>query len=174
MLMATARGVLRSRSRETGSLAALLAHMNEFLVQDASRGRFMTMLLMVVDGDSHRLRWASAGHGPPIVFDPELGRCLAIDGGSVPLGIIREAEFEEHHVEHLRPGQIIIGATDGVWEARTTAGELFGMERLIALIHDLAQGTAAEISAGIESALSTFAGGERHGDDVTFVVIKVV
>ena len=174
MLMATARGVLLSRSQETGSIADLLAHMNDFLVRDASGGRFMTMLLMTVNGASRELRWASAGHGPPIVFDPTSGECVELHGGGVPLGIVAEAEYEEYHVAGLHQGQIILGATDGVWEARSTDGELFGMARLVTLLGELAGRGAAEISSGIEDALAEFAGGERHGDDVTFVVVKVV
>ena len=69
MLMATARGILRSRCAVTGSLADFLDHVNRMLVQDTRGERFMTMLLVTVCVARNELRWASAGHGPPIIYD---------------------------------------------------------------------------------------------------------
>ena len=45
-----ARGILRSRCRTPGTLADLLYHLNDQLVEDTSGDRFMTMMLMSIDG----------------------------------------------------------------------------------------------------------------------------
>ena len=71
MLMATARGVLRSRCQEPGTLSELLNHMNQMLVEDTGGERFMTMLLLTIDMDRHQIRWSSAGHDAPILYDAE-------------------------------------------------------------------------------------------------------
>ncbi len=56
MVMATARGILRSQSSHQGSLSGLLDHMNDLLVDDSESGRFMTMLLMVIDPNRREMR----------------------------------------------------------------------------------------------------------------------
>ena len=61
MLMATARGILRSRSYEVGSLGELLGHLNDLLVEVTGGSRFMTMVLMTIDGKNGNLRLSSAG-----------------------------------------------------------------------------------------------------------------
>ena len=80
MLMATARGVLRSHVQQRGSLGDLLTHVNRLLVADTGGTRFMTMFLGVVDVSSMSLRWASAGHDQPLIYDPATGTSTEIDG----------------------------------------------------------------------------------------------
>ena len=49
MLMATARGTLRSRCQIPGTLAEMLTHLNNQLIDDIGGDRFMTMMLMTID-----------------------------------------------------------------------------------------------------------------------------
>ena len=72
----------------------------------------------------------SAGHGPPIIYDTQTDRFIEIDGGGIPLGIFETVEYEEYIQPGLASGQIIIAATDGIWETKGQNGTLYGMERL--------------------------------------------
>ena len=78
-----------------------------------------------------RLRWCNAGHPPPQLLRAagiidELGTC------GIPLGIDEAAAYEERECE-LAPGDVLVAATDGLWEARRD-GVQFGDARLRELL----------------------------------------
>lgn len=174
MLMATARGILRSRCSVPGSLADFLNHLNEMLVVDTMGERFMTMLLVTVSATREDLRWASAGHGPPMIYDDTSDKFLEIDGGGLPLGLVHEAEYEEYVLPGVKSGFIILGATDGVTETKAEDGTLFGNERLQELVRKNAKRSSQEISEAIRDAVTHFRGPSEQDDDVTFVIAKVI
>jgi sigma-B regulation protein RsbU (phosphoserine phosphatase) len=173
MLMATARGALHSQARQSGELHDLLRHLNELLAAVTEGYQFMTMLTVVIDPARRRLRWASAGHGEPLVFDPISGDFVPLAGGSLPLGVESGEVFEQYSFDDLRPGMILIAATDGLWEARRADGEQFGMQRVRQLLRDHASQDARRITAAIVEALAAFVGDQPAEDDVTFVVAKI-
>ncbi len=94
LLMATARGIVRSRCRTPGSLADLLTHLNNQLVKDTGGDRFMTMLLMAVDAERKEMRWASAGHDSPFVYDPHEDRFHELNGSNLSLGLKKEPNMK--------------------------------------------------------------------------------
>jgi len=175
MLMATARGVLRSHVQQRGSLGDLLTHVNRLLVVDTRGTRFMTMFLGVVDVSSMSLRWASAGHDQPLLYDPESGKLMEIEeGNGLPLGVMDSETYQEQIYTGLRAGQIMLVGTDGLWEARNAAGEFFGKDRVTEALAAMAHLSAAEIEAGIYQRHQEFCGGLPNNDDITYVVIKFV
>jgi sigma-B regulation protein RsbU (phosphoserine phosphatase) len=173
MLMATARGILLSRCRTPGSLADLLAHLNNQLVDDTGGDRFMTMLLMTVDADRHEMRWASAGHDAPLVYDPVEDRFHEINGSNMSLGLQKKASYEEHIFTDVKSGQIYLASTDGLWEAFNKKEEMFGKDRVRDLIRRSADLSATEICDRMKVELSNFLEDTNPDDDLTFVIVKV-
>jgi hypothetical protein len=61
------------------------------------------------------LRWASAGHGRAMLYDPVFGKLMEIEGtNGLPLGVMDTEEYEEFHRSGLRAGQIMLVGTDGL------------------------------------------------------------
>jgi sigma-B regulation protein RsbU (phosphoserine phosphatase) len=173
MLMATARGMLRSRGRVTGSLADLLTHVNELLAIDTGGSRFMTMLVGIIDSDTRQMRWASAGHDAPFVYDPIGDSFSDLDTpNGLPLGVNPDEKYEESAAFSFRPGQIMILGTDGLWEARDHQDVEFGRERLKQAMRELAGKSAREIQIGLYDKLRAYCGTKEIEDDVTYVVVK--
>lgn len=172
MLMATARGILRSRSCEAGSTGELISHLNEQLVEVTQGSRFMTMVMASIDSDTRQLRWASAGHDMPFIFDPTTQDFIEIEGGGLPLGIMVEEPYEEYAAGPFTPGTIIGFMTDGVFEARNNEEKLYGKERIMQIIRDHHQASASEIARELEQDLDHFQQATRQEDDITYVIVK--
>ncbi|HSV14410.1 MAG TPA: SpoIIE family protein phosphatase, partial [Tepidisphaeraceae bacterium] len=173
LLMATARGILRSCSLTCDSLGDVASHLNNLLVTDMRGGRFLTLCLALIDPKARTVRWSRAGHDPALIYDPDTGRFDELLGGGTPLGIDENIKYEEFSYAPLKPGQVIALGTDGIWEATNNRGEFFGKDRLRDAIRAAAVGSASDIVLAIRDAIDHFRGDQRQADDITFVVIKM-
>ena len=171
MLMATARGILRSRATQHGELGSLLKHMNDLLVQDTGGTRFMTMLLMTLDAGV--IRWASAGHPAPFVLRPGSDAFDEQAYGGMPLGVSEAEAYDEHTTDQLPPGTVIVASTDGLWEAADTDATQFGLDRLAAVVAEHREQPAEAIANAIRDAHAAFVGSQPQDDDITFVVARL-
>ena len=174
LVMAGARGILHSRATACGHLGELMSHLNDQLVADLKNCRFVTMLLWYIDPRRGTVCWANAGHDPAIVYDPQADRFEESGRGGIPLGIEPGTPYEEQPFGPVRPGQVIVLGTDGIWETSNAAREQYGKDRLTAAVRAAVGGTAAEIAAAVRRDLDTFRGDRHQRDDVTLVVIKVL
>jgi sigma-B regulation protein RsbU (phosphoserine phosphatase) len=175
LLMATARAAVRATAAapDGAALGALMSRVNHVLAQDARHGLFMTLSLLVIDVDERAVRWASAGHDPVIVYDPASDQFADLDGGDIPLGVTDGVEYEEFSRDALAQGSVLVVGTDGIWEAKNGADEMYGKARLRELIRRHAADDAKEIAAALERELGEFTGHSPLSDDVTFVVMKL-
>jgi len=114
-------GAFRTLAQFTKSPGEILAAMNRGMLA-RSRDGFTTCLVLRADPDG-AMTVANAGHLPPYCDGEE----LAVEGG-LPLGLHAQSTYDEVKFE-LRPGAQLTLLTDGVIEARSTNGELFGFAR---------------------------------------------
>ncbi|HEY6892967.1 MAG TPA: PP2C family protein-serine/threonine phosphatase, partial [Rhodanobacteraceae bacterium] len=146
-------------------LNAVLATRNE-------EGMFVTVALAVVDTRRGRLVVASAGHPLPIVRDGA-GHVMPIGcTGDQPLGLDPDADYREYAYE-FEAGDSVVLYTDGVTEAANTAHQLYGDDRLAAVIARTA-GHAADVVAALSQDVQSFAGSQPQSDDVTVVCFERV
>ena len=172
LIMATARASIRTRLRQGGTLGTVLTDVNEVLAADIPGGRFMTLLAIVLSEDGATFRWTSAGHDPPLMYDPNSDAFHEPDGGGVPLGIIPDADYEEYQAEFGPEGSVMLMGTDGIWETADPNGELYGKERLKAVIQAHAGESADAIGKAVIESLNTYRGSDRPLDDVTMLIVK--
>lgn len=174
LVMAGVRAVVRDRVSHCGNFPELMSRLNGLLFGDLGGFGFMTMHISIVDAIAGTFCWASAGHDPALIYDPVCNCFAELKFGDIPLGVLDDAQYEQYIHEGLRPGQVIVIGTDGVWEARNEAGEVFGKERLREVIRNAASGSAAQVSAAILEKLTAFRWKARPSDDITFIVVKLL
>ena len=175
LLMATVRAHIRQRCSAYGNIDLVVADVNRKLAQDVKEsGRFMTLFYAEIDRPQSMIRWVNAGHDPAMVFDPSKNNFEELNGSSnLALGVMEDSKYTEAQRE-IAPGQIMVMATDGIWEARNANGEMFGKDRLHKVIRENASATANEIQTAVFESVRRFRNDARLEDDMTLVVIKVV
>jgi serine phosphatase RsbU (regulator of sigma subunit) len=119
-------GVLRALTDSTSNPAEIMAGMNRALC-GRMQGGFTTAIVMRLDPDGS-VTFANAGHLAPFLNREE----VAVEG-SLPLGLVSFAQYDEVALR-LYPGDQLSLYTDGLLEARNAAGELYGFERMYALL----------------------------------------
>ena len=117
-LMGQLRNGLRAYIVEGRSPGQVLGLLERLLREVGAPHQMATLVVMVLDPETGELRYANAGHPPPLV-GTEDGRSQFLEGAvSVPLGAIGHADYPEA-VYALTPGSTLILYTDGLVEDRT-------------------------------------------------------
>jgi len=62
--------------------------------------------------------------------------------------------------------------TDGIWEARNGAGQMFGKGRLREVIRANARSSARAVLEAVIEAVGAFRAGQAQEDDITLVVVR--
>jgi len=164
LLMSATRGMLRSLAQTCSGPGEVLTRLNRLLVEDFPSGKFVTMLLAVLDPKTRVLTFASAGHLQPLLVDEQGARFLDSERG-MPLGL-GLGEFSERKVQ-LSKGSRLVFYSDGITEATGITDEEYGAERM--RDHILQPDSSAET---ILADVRAFANGEGLHDDATVIFVK--
>lgn len=172
LLSAMLQASLRTQARSVAALPEILRNINSLLYHSTGSRQFATFFLARVDGERLTLTFSNAGHNWPVIVRRSGERVLLEKGGTI-LGILEGVDFEEAEVP-LVPGDVMVLYTDGVSEAANAAGDLFGEERLYALLEGMPPGLSArEIAGGLLDDVRVFLDGVDPQDDITLVVLRV-
>ena len=174
LLMATVRALIRQRCSAFGKIDQVVSDVNRQLAHDVKdSGRFMTLFYTEIERPNNIMRWVNAGHEPAMLFDPAKDTFSDLNGaGNLALGVFEDAQFKEAQ-QKIAQGQIIIIATDGIWEARNPRGKMFGRHRIQRIVRRNASKTASDIQNALLNALKRFQKTVKLEDDLTLVVIKI-
>jgi len=173
LLMATARALLHERAAFPGCIDCDLSDINHQLCLDVGdSGRFVTLFYCEFDTRENNVRWVRAGHDPAIVYDPHMDTFDELGGPGTAMGVSKNVDYVEYRRE-IKPDQIFVFGTDGLWEARNVKGELFGKEMLREIVRAQADKSAKEIKEAILKAVQSFRGSREQEDDITLVIVKV-
>jgi sigma-B regulation protein RsbU (phosphoserine phosphatase) len=175
LLMSSARAFLRMRASQPGTLADIVTAMNHHLTGDVyESGRFMTLFYLTIDGARRAIEWIRAGHDPALVYDPEQDRFRELKGPGLALGVDQHYVYQTQTGADLKPGDILILGTDGIWEAHNAQGEMFGKRRLQAVVRKNAKASASGMLDAVFQAQAVFSSGAKQADDITLVIVKVL
>jgi serine phosphatase RsbU (regulator of sigma subunit)/ribosomal protein L29 len=173
MLMAVARSIARSEARDHETPQEVMRETNRWVADDVPPGAFVAFCYATFDAERRRLALANAGQLSPI------RRCadgsveyLESPGSRLPLGVSLDRPYAALELA-CEPGDTLIFYTDGVVEAHSPAGELFGFERLEALIASHGSLAPQELIDQVLADVERFAAERPQHDDMTLVVLRV-
>ncbi len=166
LLMAKAASLFRCLGKRSDDPAAIMAILNREIHETSSRGMFVTMVAGTYDPRSGQVRFANAGHEPPLLRSPD--HCYStFPAEAPPLGIIPDMEYWTQEI-NLEGGEFYV-FSDGLMEFHYQENEELGIGGLIQMIEGL---SALPISDRLEALLSELdSEGWEVRDDLTVLVI---
>ncbi len=170
LFVATARAYVRASIFNEPDLASAIALANERLTDESSAGLFMVLFSAIVDTSEGTLEVASAGH-PGYLLRSKDSEFQEIEAAGIPLGI-QSTTYRSTKYEGLASGDVLFLASDGVWECRNPAGELLGLDRLLAEAVRQRDRSAEEQVAAMFDFVKDWASGRPLDDDCTIVVLR--
>jgi len=171
LLTDLAVGSYRHARRGGAPVAGIHAAIDAALAEYYSDNSFATGIIARLSAGSGRMEWSCAGHPRPLLLR---GRKVVTElscRSTLPFGL--GDGTPEPGIEELEPGDAVLLYTDGVIEARTPDGDLFGLERLVDLLErEAASGQSAEelLRRLVRAVLEHQAGGLR--DDATLLLVQ--
>ncbi|HEU5192334.1 MAG TPA: SpoIIE family protein phosphatase [Methylomirabilota bacterium] len=163
--------LIRSLARLSGRPDEILARVNDALAADNPSSMFVTLFCAVLDVEAGRLTCASGGHLSPMLVRPggEPRSIVASEGTLV--GVQPGLAFPATDVQ-LAPDDLLVAFTDGVTEAMSPDGALFGEGRLRALLGGLGNISAAAAVNAVLTGVRAFAESAEQADDIAILALR--
>lgn len=133
---------------------------------------FATVFLASLEPNSGEFAYVNAGHEPALVIAPD-GSIEELRPTGPALGMMPDSHFKAV-TRTLERGHSFFAFTDGLVEAHSPTGEIYGSERLREVVRANSNRPPSELVRGVLDALEIFG---RHGDphdDVTMLAARLV
>lgn len=170
LVMATFRACLLAEIVNEYSIEMIFHKVNEILRRSTEPSVFVTAIYGALEAGSGVFTYCNAGHVEPLVI-PEHGAPRTLTGSDLILGAFGHASYHQRRVE-LRPGDVLVLATDGIIEAEGAGDEEFGLDRVCRVVQAHQHASAVEIRDHIHAEVLRFAADQPTRDDMTAVVVK--
>jgi predicted ester cyclase len=163
LVMSTTCGMLQavSKTLDASSPGEVLEQVNETLLARIPSNMFVTCFYCILDPESGLLSYANAGHDLPYLH--RSGEAEELRARGMPLGLMPGMGYEEKQTI-LEAGEAALFYSDGLVEAHSPEGEMFGFPRLRALI--------AEHGGVLEELYSFVGEGWEQEDDITLLTLR--
>ena len=160
IVAATLQGIIHAQLLAGQSLPQIASMVNRFLCT-RNVGKYATMVMVRLYPDG-RCEYMNCGHIQPLsIFAGEIRR---LEEGNLIVGLVEGATYTSTF-ETLRPGERILLATDGITEAESSTGELFGDSGLSEVAHH------EDIDAILDR-VAKFQAPNPAQDDITLIDVR--
>lgn len=171
LFAALVSGIMRSAAQQQQpEPAQMLALLNDALQERKLDSQYVVMLFAVWNDENRTLQVANSGAVQPIFCRP--GGNVTVQAEGFPLGMFPDVTYEEFNVA-TQPGDVIVFVSDGILDAENLESEMYGQERLTALLCAHRAQPAQEIADAILADVGRFQEGKDRFDDETIIVLRV-
>ncbi|WP_163337671.1 SpoIIE family protein phosphatase [Desulfopila sp. IMCC35008] len=162
--------VVAERGLDPGEV---LTKVNKDLAEDNESCMFVTLFLAVIDVNTGEVRYANAGHNPPLIVPKGEPAQWVSSENELMAGVMDDTHYTTR-VMTMRPGDTLFIYTDGVTEAMNNDDELYAEERLVKVMNECGGRSAQEIVRSVEMSLKEFTGGAAQSDDITMLTMQYI
>ncbi len=172
LFMAVTRSFLRSAFRSDADPAEVMSHVNNELVDGNDSCMFVTLFCAVYDLRDGSLKYANAGHNPPLIQHPEGHQEWITKPSGTVAGVMEDSPYTAGETS-LPEGAVLVLYTDGVTEAMNPDEALYDESRLAArLVKSGCTGSCREMTEDLVDDIRSFADGAEQSDDITILMLK--
>lgn len=152
--------------------AGVLRRLHDLVAETSRRRMLVTVTVVLFEREGKRATIACAGH-PPVIVRKATGEVELIELYAPPLGVKLPVTIPQVTVP-IAPGDVFVLHSDGIYESRNEADEMYGFERLMDVVRTHPKGaTADSLRDAIIGDVERYRGKAAQADDVTVVVAKM-
>ena len=163
---------LRDYLKTGMELGEAVENANQQLCEGNEKGMFVTAWVGVLDYATGHVDFVNAGHNPPLLRERNAGWTWLTEKSGLPLGLFDGLPYEAHSLD-CQADEMLLLYTDGVTEAMSVSGELYGEGRLEAAANaNAGEGSEALVHA-VRADVASFAQGAEQSDDITLLALEI-
>ncbi len=152
-------------------LLRIVLNTNNFIAEYHGRSNmFATLFFGVLDPDEGILYYINGGHEPPVILDKDGSILQRLMPTGPAVGMFPDMDFQVEQVK-IDKGDLLVGFTDGVTDAKNDAGEVFSEERLLQNIA-IPWTSAFSMLFELNAELKKHIGEQKQFDDITLVSFR--
>ena len=172
MFMMTSKTLIKSHVESGLAVNDVFTQVNNQLCENNEADMFVTAWMGILDLETGWIRYANAGHNPPVVRRKDGSYEFLKGKANLVLAGMDGIRYSEQQFQ-LRQGDEIYLYTDGVTEAHNIDKQLFGEDRLLASLNETAGMTVDEICRKVKADVDIFQGEAEQFDDITMLCIRL-
>lgn len=150
--------------------ADCLRMLNQQLTKETNT-RYVSLFCACIYPRQKTLRYASAGHEPPVFWDAKKKECQLLSADGLLLGALEDSTYEEKMMQYS-PESVMVLYTDGITEARNAQGEFFGTERIVDSVEKNASATPQKLVDTLYNRVRKFAR-DQTSDDLSLLAVRL-
>lgn len=164
--------IFRAMAFRSAGLLDVLREMNDRMYEVLPTGMFMGAGMLMFARDMRSVAIWNGGLPPILIIDGQTGKVRKkIHSAHLPLGILPEFSAEQQYsVYGLNERDRVLIYSDGLLEEKRATGEIFGEERLQALVAEAIQ-SSKTITETLQDYLDQKGFLEQVHDDITWVEV---
>jgi sigma-B regulation protein RsbU (phosphoserine phosphatase) len=170
LFAALVSGIMRSAAVQQPAPAQMLTLLNDALQERKLESQYVTLLFALWNDENQTLQVANSGAVQPILC--RSGDSAIVRAEGFPLGLFPNVSYDEISLT-AQPGDAIVFVSDGILDAENAQGEMYGSDRLSALLCAHRDQPAQDIADTILADVSRFQGAQDRFDDETIIVLRV-
>jgi len=171
LFMAVTKTLIKGIAMQTNDPAEILKRVNFEAIQDNEACMFLTAFIGILNIKTGGIKFANAGHNPPLISRGRRGvSFLKIESGCA-LGIIENPDFVTENIV-LEKDDLLFLYTDGVTEAFNKSGEEFSDERLENEFASIINFSAKKIVSEVLGKVLNFSKDIQQSDDITILTLR--
>ncbi len=154
------------------SPSRILTEVNEQILKSNRENMFVTVWMGILDVTTGKIICSNAGHEYPMLTQNGGGfELLEDDPHGLAIGLMPGMTYTDYEIT-LSKGDRIFVYTDGIPEATSVEGELFGMDRTVDVLNANRNASAKDTLAAVKEAAMTHMTGAPQFDDMTMLCVE--
>ena len=172
LFMMKSMTLLRDYLKSEMEIGEAFENANRQLCEGNDEGMFVTVWAGVLDYGTDHVEFVNAGHNPPLLWQKDGGWRWLEEKSGLPLGLFEGLPYESFSLECGIGDQFLL-YTDGVTEAMSVEGELYGEDRLMALVNEDFTMHPRMLVGAVRQDVAAWAKGAEQSDDITVMSLEV-
>jgi adenylate cyclase len=174
IFMAVSKALCKSAALRPGrGVHEMLTEVGAEIARENPEALFVTAFAGVLDVNTGILSYSSAGHDAPYVMSAHSAATDRLDQSGGPPLCVLEGHRYAAAGHGLARGDTVCLFTDGVTEAMSPSGQLYGRERLRAVLERTRGASSVDaVGRAVLDDVEDFVGGAEPADDLTLVVLR--
>ena len=172
LFMMNAKTIIKDYALTYNDTAEIFNIVNQRLYENNKTYMFVTVWIGILDTRTMMLQFTNAGHNYPLIKHNGEGCVMLKEVNGMFLGCMKDIEYGKSEIQLCRGDRLLL-YTDGVTEALNPDKQMYGTDRLSALLDQSDKDSPEEVLRKVIGDVNEFASGEPQFDDITVLMLEI-